>query len=199
MGTLGSGNHYLEVQSVERIYDSEIARAFGIFSGQILISIHCGSRGFGHQIGTDYLMRFAKSASRWGIVLPDRELACAPIRSSAGQEYIGAMNSAINVALANRQMLVLIVREIFGRIFPGIELRTLYDVSHNTCKEESHRVGRNIRSLWVHRKGATRALGPGHASLPEAYKEIESVAEVTEKAGLAKRVAFLRPRVCIKG
>ena len=131
--------------------------------------------------------------------MPDRELACAPIRFSAGQEYIGAMNSAINVALANRQMLALIVREIFGRIFPGIELRTLYDVTHNTCKEEFHRVGRNIRSLWVHRKGATRALGPGHASLPEAYKEIESVAEVTEKAGLAKRVAFLRPRVCIKG
>ena len=140
MGTLGSGNHYLEVQVVEKIYDAEAARAFGLHQGQVLVSIHCGSRGLGHQIGTDYLVSLAKAAQRLGIVLPDRELACAPINSPEGREYIGAMNAAVNVALANRQILAHLTRQVFAHVLPASRLDTLYDVSHNTCKAEKHRV-----------------------------------------------------------
>ena len=282
MGTLGSGNHYLEVQVVEKIYDAEAARAFGLHQGQVLVSIHCGSRGLGHQIGTDYLVSLAKAAQRLGIVLPDRELACAPINSAEGREYIGAMNAAVNVALANRQILAHLTRQVFAHVLPASRLDTLYDVSHNTCKAEKHRVEGCERLLYVHRKGATRAFGPGHPAIPEAYravgqpviiggsmgtgsyvlagieecetkawssashgagramsrnaalkkwrgrelidelagrgilirtrsmrgaaeeapgayKDVDSVAEVTEKAGLARRVAFLRPKACVKG
>ncbi|MGN2392462.1 RtcB family protein [Pelomicrobium sp. G1] len=280
MGTLGSGNHYLEVQVVERIYDRQAAQAYGLAEGQIVVSIHCGSRGLGHQIGTDYLVTLAKAAGRLGIPLPDRELACAPIRSPEGQQYLGAMNAAINCALANRQILTHLTREAFRRVVPGARLETLFDVSHNTCKVERHRVNGGERGLYVHRKGATRAFGPGHSSLPPryrevgqpvivggsmgtgsyvlagvsdnpafssashgagramsrrqalqrwkgrelidelrgrgilirtksmrgaaeeapgAYKDVDTVAEVTEAAHLARRVAFLRPKVCIKG
>lgn len=281
MGTLGSGNHYLEVQVVDRVLDADAADAFGLFEGQLIISIHCGSRGLGHQIGTDYLVMLAKAASRLGIALPDRELACAPIRSPEGQRYIGAMNAAINCALANRQILTHLTREACNSVYPGIRLETLFDVSHNTCKKETHEIGNERRrQLYVHRKGATRALGPGHPMLPEryraagqpviiggsmgtgsyilagnagnpafasashgagramsrnqalkqwdghtlihelaqqgilirsrslrgvaeeapaAYKDVDQVAEATELAGLARRVAFLRPKVCIKG
>ncbi|WMJ07916.1 RtcB family protein [Nitrosomonas sp. sh817] len=280
MGTLGSGNHYLEVQVVEKIYDQPIAQTFGLQEGQLVISIHCGSRGLGHQIGTDYLMMLAKAANRLGIRLPDRELACAPIKSPEGQRYLGAMNAAINCALANRQILTHLTRETFNEIFPQAVLETLFDVSHNTCKEETHEVDGKPRGLHVHRKGATRAFGPGHPRLPQryrdsgqpviiggsmgtgsyilagtrsnpafascshgagramsrnqalkqwqgktliqellqqgilirtrsmrgaaeeapgAYKDVDIVAEVTEQAGLARRVAFLRPKVCIKG
>jgi tRNA-splicing ligase RtcB len=282
MGTLGSGNHYLEVQAVDHIYDSEAAAAFGIREHQLLISIHCGSRGLGHQIGTEYLVSLAKAAGRLGITLPDRELACAPIESPEGQEYLGAMYGGINCALANRQILAHLTRGAVQSVFPGAQLETLYDVSHNTCQREVHRAGNRDRTLYVHRKGATRALGPGHPGLPEryrsigqpviiggsmgtgsyilagttegeerafssashgagramsrhqalkrwhgrqlvdelaekgilirtrsmrgvaeeapgAYKDVDLVAEVTEAAGLARRVARLRPRVCVKG
>ncbi len=280
MGTLGSGNHYLEVQVVERIYDASAARDFGLHEGQILISIHCGSRGLGHQIGTEYLVMLAKAANRLGIHLPDRELACAPIQSPEGQQYIGAMNAAINCALANRQILTHLARSAFLEVYPHAELETLFDVSHNTCKVETHEVDGKTRQLHVHRKGATRAFGPGHPALPEryresgqpvviggsmgtgsyilagnrrnpafasashgagramsrhqaltrwkgralidelaqqgilirtrsmrgvaeeapgAYKDVDVVAETTEQAGLARRVAYLRPRVCVKG
>lgn len=280
MGTLGSGNHYLEVQVVDRILDADAADAFGLYAGQLIISIHCGSRGLGHQIGTDYLVMLAKAASRLGIELPDRELACAPIQSPEGQRYIGAMNAAINCALANRQILTHLTRETCTSIYPGMQLETLFDVSHNTCKKETHEIGNKRRQLYVHRKGATRALGPGHPMIPEryraigqpviiggsmgtgsyilagtagnpafasashgagramsrrqalkqwdghtlihelaqqgilirtrslrgvaeeapaAYKDVDQVAEATELAGLARRVAFLRPKVCIKG
>jgi tRNA-splicing ligase RtcB (3'-phosphate/5'-hydroxy nucleic acid ligase) len=282
MGTLGSGNHYLEVQVVDTIHDAAAAAAYGLREGQILVSIHCGSRGLGHQIGTDYLVSLAKAASRLGITLPDRELACAPIRSPEGRQYIGAMNAAINCALANRQILAHLTRECFSRLLPRAELETLFDVSHNTCKAEHHVVDGRERLLYVHRKGATRAFGPGHPDVPEryravgqpvviggsmgtgsyvlagtteseerafasashgagramsrsqalkrwrgrqlvdelagkgilirtrsmrgvaeeapgAYKDVELVAEATEQAGLARRVAFLRPKVCIKG
>jgi tRNA-splicing ligase RtcB (3'-phosphate/5'-hydroxy nucleic acid ligase) len=170
MGTLGSGNHYLEVQSVERIFDEAAAEAFGIGLNQIVVSIHCGSRGLGHQIGTDYLLSLAKAASRLGMQLPDRELACAPIKSPEGQAYLGAMNSAINCALANRQILTHLTRETFQRIFPSAQLTTLFDVSHNTCKVEKHSVNGRAMELYVHRKGATRAFGPGQTALPEAYR-----------------------------
>jgi tRNA-splicing ligase RtcB len=282
MGTLGSGNHYLEVQVVERIFDAQAAQAFGLSEGQLLVSIHCGSRGLGHQIGTDYLVSLAKAAGRLGVQLPDRELACAPINSPEGQEYLGAMNAAINVALANRQILTHLTREVFAELIPGSHLATLYDVSHNTCKLEKHQFEGRDRLLYVHRKGATRAFGPNHPALPAeyraagqpviiggsmgtgsyvlagtaegersawssashgagramsrnaalkrwhgrelidqlrgqgilirtksmrgaaeeapgAYKDVDLVAEATEKAGLARRVAFLRPKVCIKG
>ena len=282
VGTLGSGNHYLEVQEVAKIYDEKAAEAFGIKKGQIIVSIHCGSRALGHQIGTEYMVSLAKAAKRLGISLPDRELACAPINSPEGKEYIGAMNAAINCALANRQVLTHMTRNVFEGIFKGVEIETLYDVSHNTCKEETHLVNGEERTLWVHRKGATRAFGPGHPKIPvryrsigqpviiggsmgtgsyilagtkegeerafssashgagramsrhralklwrgkkvieelaqkgilirsvsmrgiaeeapDAYKDVDLVAEATEKAGLARRVAFLKPKVCIKG
>ncbi len=282
MGTLGSGNHYLEVQVVERIYDAAAAQAFGLAEGQIVVSTHCGSRGLGHQIGTDYLVTLAKAASRLGVPLPDRELACAPIKSHEGQRYLGAMNAAINCALANRQILTQLTREAFAQVFPQAELETLFDVSHNTCKKEKLMVDGQQRLLYVHRKGATRAFGPGHPALPQryqqsgqpviiggsmgtgsyilagnpeskncayasashgagramsrkqalkhwngdelirslahkgilirtrslrgaaeeapgAYKDVDMVAEATEMAGLARRVAFLRPCACVKG
>lgn len=170
MGTLGSGNHYLEVQRVVRIYDERLAQAFGIRQGDIKISIHCGSRGLGHQIGTEFLRRMAVAASGFGIALPDRELACAPIASALGQQYLGAMRAACNCALANRQIITSLARETFARLLPRASLSLLFDVSHNTCKRETHRVDGRPRELYVHRKGATRAFGPGHPSLPAAYR-----------------------------
>jgi tRNA-splicing ligase RtcB len=170
MGTLGSGNHYLELQEVTQVFDAVIARAFGLNLGDLVVMIHCGSRGLGHQIGTDYLSRMVEEAPRHGLSLPDRELACAPIHSELGQEYLGAMRAAINCALANRQILTHLLREVFARHLPAARLALLYDVSHNTCKIESHRVDGQMRELHVHRKGATRAFGPGHADLPEALR-----------------------------
>jgi tRNA-splicing ligase RtcB len=171
VGTLGSGNHYLELQVVDRVFDETAAQAFGLAEGDLLVTIHCGSRGLGHQIGTDYLKVLGTAGPRHGITLPDRELACAPIRSKEGQDYLGAMRAAINCALANRQVVGHLVREVFARRLPEARLSLLYDVSHNTCKEETHLVGGKPRHLFVHRKGATRAFGPGHPELPEAYRE----------------------------
>jgi tRNA-splicing ligase RtcB len=166
MGTLGSGNHYLEVQVVTDVYDTAIAAAFGIDAGAVMVSIHCGSRGLGHQIGTEYLKRMAVSAPQHGIHLPDRELACAPIHSALGRAYLGAMRAGINCALANRQIITDLARRVFADFF-DTELPLLYDVSHNTCKLEEHVVDGRRRKLYVHRKGATRAFGPGHPELPE--------------------------------
>ena len=170
MGTLGSGNHYLEIQRVTEIYDDKIARAFNIRFNDIKVSIHCGSRGLGHQIGTEFLKRMAVTAKGHGITLPDRELACAPITSKVGKSYLGAMRAAINCALANREIITHLTRQAFAQIIPGIELDLLYDVSHNTCRVERHRVGGKERDLYLHRKGATRAFGPGHPSLPAALR-----------------------------
>jgi tRNA-splicing ligase RtcB len=170
MGTLGSGNHYLEVQEVTAVYDATIAGAFDLRQGEIVVMIHCGSRGLGHQIGTDFLKRMAIAAADHGITLPDRELACAPITSDIGQEYLGAMRAAINCALANRQILTDLVRKAFAEVLPQAQLALIYDVSHNTCKVEEHRVDGATRSLYVHRKGATRAFGPGHPDIPKALR-----------------------------
>jgi tRNA-splicing ligase RtcB len=170
MGTLGSGNHYLEVQRVAGIYDEKIAAAFGLAVDDVVISIHCGSRGLGHQIGTEFLKQMAVEASHHGIFLPDRELACAPIASDTGRRYLGAMRAAINCALANRQILTHLVRETFARLIPAARLPLLYDVSHNTCKIEEHEVDGRRRRLYVHRKGATRAFGPGHPDVPPALR-----------------------------
>lgn len=171
MGTLGSGNHYLEVQEVAEIFEPRIAQAFGLEPGHVVVMIHCGSRGLGHQIGTEYLRLMAESAGLHGIELPDRELACAPLASDLGQRYLGAMRAAINCALANRQILTHLVRQVFGEILPAARMPLLYDVSHNTCKREAHQVDGQLRELFVHRKGATRACGPGHPDLPEALRE----------------------------
>jgi tRNA-splicing ligase RtcB len=168
MGTLGSGNHYLEVQHVAEIYDEPVAQAFGISAGEVVVSIHCGSRGLGHQIGTEFLRRMALAARELGIELPDRELACAPITSPIGQAYLGAMRAGINCAMANRQIITHLTRRVFADVLPPAQLSLLYDVSHNTCKVEEHRVNDTRRRLFVHRKGATRAFGPGHADLPPA-------------------------------
>lgn len=172
MGTLGSGNHYLEVQQVTRIYHPQAARAFGLEEGGVVVSIHCGSRGLGHQIGTEYLREMVLSATDHGIHLPDRELACAPIHSRLGQDYLGAMRAGINCALANRQIITHLTRQVFAEVLPRAELRLLYDVSHNTCKEEFHEVDGKPRRLFVHRKGATRAFGPGHPDLPAGLQSV---------------------------
>lgn len=169
MGTLGSGNHYLEVQRVATIHDARIAAAFNLREDDIVVSIHCGSRGLGHQIGTEFLKRMAIAAPANRITLPDRELACAPIRSPLGEAYFGAMRAAINCALANRQIITHLVREAFSRVAPQARLPLLYDVSHNTCKLESWPIDGVTKTLFVHRKGATRAFGPGHPELPPAF------------------------------
>ena len=172
MGTLGSGNHYLEVQEVEQIFDRSAADAFNLEPGAVVISIHCGSRGLGHQIGTEFLKQMALDARGRGLHLPDRELACVPINSELGSSYLAAMRSAINCALANRQILTHLTRRTFRDILPHARLALLYDVSHNTCKVETHAVDGTPRQLFVHRKGATRAFGPGNPDLPDALREV---------------------------
>ena len=172
MGTLGSGNHYLEVQKVVEIYDANIAQKFGIELDDIKISIHCGSRGLGHQIGTEFLKSMAVSAKDHGITLPGRELACAPIDSKIGQGYLGAMRGAINCALANREIITHLTRQALSEIFSDVHLELLYDVSHNTCKLEQHQVNGETKNLYVHRKGATRAFGPGHPRLPPDLRNV---------------------------
>ncbi|MBI1868376.1 MAG: RtcB family protein [Methylocystis sp.] len=282
MGTLGSGNHYLEVQEIAEVFDEAIAAAYGLVRGECVVTIHCGSRGLGHQIGTEFLREMAVSSERYGIDLPDRELACAPINSELGQRYLGAMRAAINCALANREIIGHLTRQVFARFFRHGELPLMFDVSHNTCKLEGHDADGKLRKLFVHRKGATRAFGPGDPSLPEAlrpfgqpvliggsmgagsyvmagiatsesqafssachgagrqmsrhaasrtwsgrqvvdalraqgiivkspsmrgiaeeapgaYKDVRAVVDSAEAAGLAKKVAYLRPLICIKG
>jgi tRNA-splicing ligase RtcB len=282
MGTLGSGNHYLEIQRVDTLHSDDPMLNFGLAVDDIVISIHCGSRGLGHQIGTEFLRLMSIKAPDYGLKLPDRELACAPIRSELGQCYLGAMRAAMNCAFANREILTHFVREVFADYFPGQRLDLLYDVSHNTCKEEWHTLDGRSRRLFVHRKGATRAFGPGHAEIPaefqssgqpvfiggsmgtgsyvlrglesseakafssachgsgramsrtqafkqwrgrelvdqlekqgiyvrsnsfrgiaeeapDAYKDIHKVVHAAEDAGLAARVAYLKPLVCVKG
>ncbi len=172
MGTLGSGNHYLEVQVVDVVYETRIAERFGLHEGDVVVSIHSGSRGLGHQIGTEALAEMLLAAKAYGIQLPDRELACAPIASETGQRYLGAMRAAINCALANRQILTHLTREVFADQFPQARMELVYDVSHNTCKEEPHTVDGEQRRLYVHRKGATRAFAPGHPDIPSEYRDL---------------------------
>jgi tRNA-splicing ligase RtcB len=172
MGTLGSGNHYLEIQHVTDIYDPDTAAAFGLAQDDILATIHCGSRGLGHQIGTEYLRSFALAAGEYGIHLPDRELACAPIDSSLGRSYLGAMRAGINCALANRAIITHLARDAFARVLPRARLTLLYDVSHNTCKVEEHAIDGAPRRLFVHRKGATRAFGTDHPDLPAGLRDV---------------------------
>jgi tRNA-splicing ligase RtcB len=177
IGTLGSGNHYLEVQVVreENIFDRKIAEAFGLFPNQVVVMFHCGSRGFGHQVATDYLQVFLEvMESKYRIKILDRELACAPFGSSEGRDYFAAMKCGLNMSFANRQTILHRIRECFERIFgksaEALGMRMVYDVAHNTAKLERHQIDGKWRELLVHRKGATRAFGPGHEALPERYR-----------------------------
>ncbi len=188
LGTLGSGNHYLEVQAVESIHHEEAAAAYGLRAGDVVLSIHCGSRGLGHQIGTDYLKTMLAEAKPHGLELPERELACAPLASKLGRAYLGAMRAAINCAMANREVLTQFARAAFADLFPSARLTLLYDVSHNTCKEEVHPVDGSPRRLFVHRKGATRAFGPGHPDLPEPYRSLGQPVLVGGSMGTASYV-----------
>ena len=179
IGTLGSGNHYLEIQVLHRegIFDAELARAFGLdLPDQVVIMFHCGSRGFGHQVATDYLHAFLRTRSGSpGLPVVDRELACAPFDSREGRDYYAAMCCAANMSFANRQVILHRIREVFSEVFhrgpEALGIRQVYDVAHNTAKVEEHGTGRARRTLLVHRKGATRALPPGHPELPPEYRE----------------------------
>ena len=172
MGTLGSGNHYLEVQHVAEVFDAPVAAAFRIARDDVVVSIHCGSRGLGHQIGTEFLKEMAVAKPALGIRIPDRELACAPVESELGRRYLGAMRAGINCALANRQIITHLVRRAFAEVLPAADLTLLYDVSHNTCKLEEHRTDGVLKPVFVHRKGATRALGAGHPDLPQGLRDV---------------------------
>ena len=173
-GTLGSGNHFLEVQVVREIYDPDAAQAFGIAAGQVCVMIHCGSRGLGHQACTDHLKILESAMKRYHISLPDRQLACAPLASPEGKAYFGAMAASANYAWANRQMITHTVRQVLGRVFRiGYEeMPLVYDVAHNVAKMEEHAVEDHRMKVCVHRKGATRAFGPGAPDLPSELSSI---------------------------
>jgi tRNA-splicing ligase RtcB len=179
IGTLGSGNHYLELQVIrkEHIFDADLAKVFGLVPDQVAVMFHCGSRGFGHQVATDYLQLFLRvMESKYRIRVLDRELACAPFGSPEGQDYFAAMTCALNMSFANRQMILHRVRQVFSDVFQTsaerLGIHMIYDIAHNTAKIETHRVGNETRRLLVHRKGATRAFSPGMAGLPDRYRTI---------------------------
>lgn len=177
-GTLGSGNHFYEIQKVESIMPGAeaAAKAFGIFEGQITIMVHCGSRGFGHQVCSDYLQTMLRAAERDGIKLPDRELSATYIKSQEAQDYLGAMRCAVNYAFCNRQVLMHWTRETFQEVFKkdweSMEMELVYDVCHNIAKFEKHEVNGKMTDVCIHRKGATRAFWKGHPELPEDYKNV---------------------------
>jgi tRNA-splicing ligase RtcB (3'-phosphate/5'-hydroxy nucleic acid ligase) len=176
VGTLGAGNHFLEVQAVEAVYDAEAAEAFGVTLGGVVFMIHCGSRGFGHQICDDSIKVMRRAMREYRIDVPDEQLCCAPVESPEGQRYLGAMRSAANYAWANRQLLMHLVREsvakVFGRPAEKLGLHLVYDVAHNIAKLETHDVDGRSRTLCVHRKGATRAFPAGHPEVPAAYRRV---------------------------
>ena len=179
IGTLGSGNHYLEIQHVkeENIFDKQTAEKLGIFPEQIVVMFHCGSRGFGHQVATDYLLLFLKvMESKYNIKILDRELACAPFNSKEGQDYFAAMKCCINMSFMNRQVILHRIRECFSKVFgksaEKLELNQIYDVAHNTAKVERYTIDNKYKEVLVHRKGATRAFGPGRMEIPEVYRQL---------------------------
>lgn len=176
VGTLGSGNHFLEIQKVEEIYDEDLAKELGMTKDLVMVMIHTGSRGLGHQVCSDYVKRMIPKLDEWGFDLPDRELACAPISSIEGKDYLAAMAGAANFAWSNRQMITHQVRGAWKRILEplgiDIKLDLIYDVAHNIAKIENHKIGGKQTKLCVHRKGATRAFGPGREELNDLYKRI---------------------------
>jgi len=188
LGSLGSGNHFIEIDRVDRIFDERAAKAFGIEGeGSIVVFVHTGSRGFGHQICSDYLRVMERATHKYGIKLPDRELACAPSKSKEAEDYLPAMAAACNFAWVNRQMITHWTREAFQKTFkrPAEEfgLRLIYDVAHNIAKIEEHRVDGGVRKVFVHRKGATRAFPPGHPAIPKAYRELGQPALIPGSMG----------------
>jgi len=176
VGTLGAGNHFIEVDVVDRIVDEDTARRVGLFPGQVVVQIHCGSRGLGHQVCTDYVNLLQKSIRKFGLHLPDRELVCAPLSSPEGQDYMAAMNAAANFAFANRQVLLFHIRRSFEQVLAGKvknhSIYQIYDIAHNMAKVETHAVGGRQIEVCVHRKGATRAFGPGSREVPSVYRDI---------------------------
>jgi tRNA-splicing ligase RtcB len=192
LGTLGSGNHFIEIQEVEKIYDEEVARAFGLFEGQLTVEIHSGSRGLGHQVCSDYVKSLQGAVRKYNIELPDRQLVCAPLDSPEGRCYFGAMASAANYAWANRQCMAHLARRSFEEVLAGkmrdFDLRTVYDVAHNIAKIEDHTVNGETMKLCIHRKGATRAFGPGHPAVTPAYREFGQPVLVPGDMGTASYV-----------
>lgn len=170
IGTLGSGNHYLEIQRADEIYEDSAADVLGLSKDSVVVAVHCGSRGLGHQIGMDYLKELYKASLKYKLPIPERELVSAPIRSPEGEKYFSAVNAGINCALANRQVIAHLVREGFHEIFPDARIGMLYDISHNTCKIEEHMIDGEMKTLYVHRKGSTRAYGPGRKEIPKEYQ-----------------------------
>ncbi len=194
LGTLGSGNHFLEIQRVDEIFDEEVASAWGIFPDQITIMIHSGSRGLGHQVCTDYVKELMKvMESKYQIKIPDRELACVPIKSEEGKRYLGAMNAAVNFAFVNRQVMQHLVDESWRNTLAGkfknLDLNLLYDVAHNIAKIEDHVVDGKTRKLCVHRKGATRSFGPGRKELPRHYQETGQPVLIPGSMGTASYIS----------
>ena len=192
VGTLGAGNHFIEIDVIEKISDGPVARRIGLHEGQIVVQIHCGSRGLGHQVCGDYVKRFQKTVRQYGIKLPDRELVCAPLSSPEGQDYLTAMQAAANYAFANRQVLTHHIRRSFEQVLAGRvnnhQIYQIYDIAHNMAKIENHEIdGRKVK-LCVHRKGATRAFGPGSAELPSAYRDIGQPVLVPGSMGTASWV-----------
>ncbi|SPF48453.1 tRNA-splicing ligase RtcB [Candidatus Sulfopaludibacter sp. SbA4] len=189
LGTLGSGNHFLEVQYVEEVHDETAARAYGLAAGQVVVLIHSGSRGLGHQVCTDYVSTMNKSLAKYQISLPDRQLACGPIRSEEGRQYLAAMCAAANFAWANRQAIMHFLRGAFRRIFgDGARLALIYDVCHNIAKRERYEVEGRKREVLVHRKGATRAFPPGHREIPADYRAVGQPVFVPGSMGTASWV-----------
>lgn len=194
LGTLGSGNHFLEVLYVEAVHDEPAAAAMGLAGEQVVVLIHSGSRGLGHQVCTDYVALMNEVMPRYGIVLPDRQLACVPIQSEEGQAYLGAMKAAANFAWANRQAILHFVRAAFRRIFgDSATLDLIYDVCHNIAKQEVHEVGGQQRDVLVHRKGATRAFPAGHPEIPKAYADVGQPVFVPGSMGTASWVLAGQP------
>ena len=192
LGTLGAGNHFIEVDVVDRLYDDQAAQAMGLQEGMLALQIHCGSRGFGHQICTDYVQELQSAVHRYGIKLPDRELVCAPLDSPEGKDYLAAMRSAANYAFCNRQLLAHAARLAFEETLAGVirnwQLHQVYDIAHNMGKIETHIVDGKKVKVCVHRKGATRAFGPGSPELPEVYRSLGQPVLVPGSMGTASWV-----------
>ncbi len=192
VGSLGAGNHFIEIDVVDEVYDPQAAEVFGLWTGQVVVQIHCGSRGFGHQVCSDYVKKLQPVVAKYGIQLPDRELVCAPINSPEGRDYYGAMACAVNYAFVNRQVLVMGVREAFEQVLAGkvkdFDLFQVYGVTHNIAKFEEHEVDGKRMKLCVHRKGATRAFPPGHPGVPEDYRHVGQPVLVPGSMGTASYV-----------
>jgi tRNA-splicing ligase RtcB len=192
LGTLGAGNHYLEIQKVEKIFDEAVAKVFGLEKDQVVVMLHCGSRGFGHQVATDYLESMAVAVKKYDIWLPDQQLVCAPATSTEGQDYYAAMKAAVNFAFCNRQVMTHWIREgfeaVYGQDWEALGLNLVYDVTHNICKFETHKVNGTKREMYVHRKGATRAFGPGNPKIPKDYQSIGQPVLIGGSMGTASYV-----------